>query len=709
MPLGKRTDCGDARFAGVTIPFVHDVAEGMQAELLCGFDFVVAPLVDPAHTQPALELPPGEMAAPRTRRELMLSSAQWGGQIVGRTSEWIDPDSSDRELAARSGRALAQELEWASFLGLQAVVVAAPPNLGKAVNFSRIVNRALEGLSHMALWVQLPMAPPPGPRRKKQQQQQQQQQDGTSGAGDAGAEPAAASPRDPWDDWQQLFALCERSNLLGVLLEVPADLPPAPLIRRWLGQPLKALALPTAVFGTNKRGYPVLSKAHQDLLSLGFRHGVQVVLTGGPLHRVAPAPTPPPPPPPPRAPAASSSASPAAASASDPPLPAAAAAGPAAAGAAAPGDFPIINPGEAHGLRPYWEYLCYAFRRVEDPSAAEALEAGYRDYLQAPLQPLMDNLESQTYETFEKDITKYATYQEAVRRALLDRVPEAEAAAKVTTLMVVGAGRGPLVRASIAAAGEARRLLRVWAVEKNPAAVVHIQAMVEREGWGDMVTIVKADMRTWSAPHAADILVSELLGSFGDNELSPECLDGAQRFLAPGGVSIPRSYTSFMAPVTTSKLYEACRAYKDLEHFETPYVVKLHRFYMLSPPQPVFTFEHPNTDTRIDNNRAISLTFPRAPEDGAGELHGFAGYFEAELYPGVLLSTHPPTHTPHMFSWFPIFFPLREPMLLPAGAAVEAHMWRVVGPHKVWYEWAVTRPAAGAVHNAAGRSYWVGL
>lgn len=29
----------------------------------------------------------------------------------------------------------------------------------------------------------------------------------------------------------------------------------------------------------------------------------------------------------------------------------------------------------------------------------------------------------------------------------------------------------------------------------------------------------------------ADILVSELLGSFSDNELSPECLDGAQSFL----------------------------------------------------------------------------------------------------------------------------------------------------------------------------------
>ncbi len=34
----------------------------------------------------------------------------------------------------------------------------------------------------------------------------------------------------------------------------------------------------------------------------------------------------------------------------------------------------------------------------------------------------------------------------------------------------------------------------------------------------------------------ADIFVSELLGSFGDNELSPECLDGAQYMLK--GMSI---------------------------------------------------------------------------------------------------------------------------------------------------------------------------
>eukprot|EP00879_Flechtneria_rotunda_P029089 GHRR01031354.1.p1 GENE.GHRR01031354.1~~GHRR01031354.1.p1 ORF type:complete len:118 (+),score=9.42 GHRR01031354.1:196-549(+) len=80
-----------------------------------------------------------------------------------------------------------------------------------------------------------------------------------------------------------------------------------------------------------------------------------------------------------------------------------------------------------------------------------------------------------------------------------------------------------------------------------------------------------------------------------------------------------------------------------------------------------------------------------------------------ELCAGVTLNTHPPTHTSNMFSWFPIFFPLREPMMLPAGADVVAHMWRGCGKHKVWYEWAVSEPAITPIHNPSGRSYWVGL
>lgn len=57
-----------------------------------------------------------------------------------------------------------------------------------------------------------------------------------------------------------------------------------------------------------------------------------------------------------------------------------------------------------------------------------------------------------------------------------------------------------------------------------------LQAL-EKDLWEGKVTVVSCDMREWNSPENADIVVSELLGSFGDNELSPECLDGILRFL----------------------------------------------------------------------------------------------------------------------------------------------------------------------------------
>jgi protein arginine N-methyltransferase 5 len=96
--------------------------------------------------------------------------------------------------------------------------------------------------------------------------------------------------------------------------------------------------------------------------------------------------------------------------------------------------------------------------------------------------------------------------------------------------MVVGAGRGPLVTRCLEAARRANRQVRVLAIEKNPNAYVTLQKM-NKEVWNDRVTVVWTDMREWKTEERADILVSELLGSFGDNELSPECLDGAQKLL----------------------------------------------------------------------------------------------------------------------------------------------------------------------------------
>ena len=62
-----------------------------------------------------------------------------------------------------------------------------------------------------------------------------------------------------------------------------------------------------------------------------------------------------------------------------------------------------------------------------------------------------------------------------------------------------------------------------------------------------------------------------------------------------------------------------------------------------------------------------------------------------------------------MFSWFPLYIPLRTPVVLKPGDKVSAQFWRCTSSTKVWYEWALTSPAASPIHNPNGRSYWIGL
>jgi len=149
------------------------------------------------------------------------------------------------------------------------------------------------------------------------------------------------------------------------------------------------------------------------------------------------------------------------------------------------------------------------------------------------------------------------------------------------------------------------------------------------------------------------------------------------------------------------------QAYDDLEHFETPFVAKLHRFTPLAEPQAVFTFHHPNKSEHIDNSRCCQLSFEASAHPGI--CHGFAGYFDAVLYKQVHLSILPSTHTPNMSSWFPIYFPIQQPVQLLADQPLELGVWRCGANHKVWYEWCVTYPQCSGIHNPNGRSYFVGL
>jgi len=273
-------------------------------------------------------------------------------------------------------------------------------------------------------------------------------------------------------------------------------------------------------------------------------------------------------------------------------------------------------------------------------------------------------------------------------------------------LMVWGAGRGPLVRASLQAAKRANFHIKLYAVEKNPNAVVTLKNMHHDLGWGEDVVIIDSDMRVWDAPEKADIVVSELLGSFGDNELSPECLDGAQKFMSDTAISIPSEYTSYLAPISSSKLYNEVKSFNQQSHFETAYVVKVHNVHQLAESKECFTFKHPNWTLNFDNNRYRILKFSA---EESSTLHGLVGYFDATLYKDVHISINPANFSTGMFSWFPLFFPFRHPVYVEKNADIEVHMWRHVGPKKVWYEWCLGNPTPSPIHNVNGRSYWIGL
>ncbi|XP_059471345.1 protein arginine N-methyltransferase 5 [Neocloeon triangulifer] len=616
---------------GLDYSAVPDIELCLRMSSQAGYDFMCAPIFHPRMRREMKE-PNVHKSRPTnlTRPDFVLTSNDWNRLIVGKFSPWIDVDSEDPVIKEHSELVLQQEMDYFSHLGLPIMMFRLKGT--NHVNLARhMYNRFINSHFNCTSWVVVPLESPT-----------------TSAISYYRSDVSAETPtEDTWEWWNVFRSVANYNKHLIVALELSADIPSAAKVERWLGEPVKCVIIPTSIFLTNKKGYPVLSKAHQELVKSFAKLNVQMIIQGNKRHE---------------------------------------------------------------DMNFYVVYLGHLYKSfsVDDPLQCNG--QGYEDFLQCPLQPLMDNLESQTYEVFEKDPVKYNLYQKAIYHAMLDMVPVELKDQKTLTVMVVGAGRGPLVRATLNAAKLSDRRVHIYAVEKNPNAVVTLLAQKEAM-WGDKVTVISSDMRQWNPEEKADIIVSELLGSFGDNELSPECLDGVQHLLKESGISIPQSYTSYITPMQSSKLHNDASEYPDktkhpLAHFETPYVVNLQNIYNLAPIQPLFTFDHPNKDKVIDNRRWKKLHFEITKNC---VVHGFAGFFSCVLYKDVIMSIAPHNHSPGMFSWFPIYFPIKEPVHIRNGDKLEVHFWRMCNDKKVWYEWCIAGPVPVPIHNPGGRSYFIGL
>ncbi|QRW18045.1 protein arginine N-methyltransferase 5 [Rhizoctonia solani] len=535
------------------------------------------------------------------RDEVNIMRNDQAEHVIGFISDWLELDSQIEGVRYDSEIALRQELQYASYLGISNVILP-PPRRGQEITtYARAVKDCLTS-SAVSPYMSLSVRIPVCDIPPE---------DGNAAKGVSDYEDELSAT---WQMWNTIRMVCGPTQRVSVALDLTPALPASSgVLARWSAEHVQHLILPATTFIPNGKGYPVLPKLTQGFLRDLFKNRPNIILskTQASLHNLG-------------------------------------------------------------GELAYIQYVRHlektspfnVARDAPDGLTVESFGRGYEDYLQAPLQPLMDNLASMTYEVFEKDPVKYRQYEQAVYRALLDQSPES-----TTIICVAGAGRGPIVSNCIRAVERSGRDARIYAIEKNPSAFVTLQGRKARE-WPDFVHIKFGDMRTVQLPEPVDILVSELLGSFGDNELSPECLDGAMRLLKPEGISIPASYTAYLAPISASRLYnDPSGLLRETKGAETPYVVMLHAINTLSGDeedkhprcgpkiQDCWTFEHPRkivldpqalpggkTDpmdaspvaTALrEANEEIGLPVPSSAVHVLGVLTPFVSYYKLAVTPVI--------------------------------------------------------------------------
>jgi protein arginine N-methyltransferase 5 len=347
---------------GYRSPHVGDINDTINAADMADHkaEFVVVPLFhnrlrrEPS-TSPVLR------TGPRTRSDRELSCRDWSMKVLGEISSWIDLCSPDKALASAAECAFKEEVAWASHLSLQAVLCPMPRYtvVGQVSNYARCLQQCFPMSPYMQYWIRIPILKPLISSK-------------------SGAPGQFDESDDGWQLWNHLRTLSGHSHRVAVALELSNDLPQRnddgtereydfdmAAVCRWCAEIVKAVIIPTHIFLTNKRGFPVLSKSMQSVMNLLLKSKIHVIFTGKPSH-----------------------------STPDTGIP---------------------------SYAPYTQYLQFLRTKLRElMSEEEKSMQPYNDTLQSPLQPLMDNLEAQTYETFERDTIKYTQYEAAIAAALVE-------------------------------------------------------------------------------------------------------------------------------------------------------------------------------------------------------------------------------------------------------------------------------------------------
>ena len=608
-------------------------------------------------------------------------------QYIGLVSSFLELDSSEVDVRELSLQVLQHELEYANFVGIRQVIVAPPKRLNTLHYYAQSLARVFDQFGERCptVSISLPLF-------------------------------EDSDPLSTWELWNTIRKMCRYAGKLSVSLALPRQRTPGYVLERWLSEPVTCLLISASVFTTNQYNYPVLNRFNQHLITAFQRvngsasqFGELAILLHGMEKYV---------------------------------------------------DKLCVGPSQ------YLEYINYLLKKGDNLIAMENSDANLdsnsksnpiangngngngngnanashaffsmEPRVMPPLLPHCEDLSNAVYQTFERDAVKYEQYERAIAMAVSDILMENSSrwrGSNEIVILVAGAGRGPLVDKTFKVLDTLRVTnFRLLAIEKNPHALLYLQKR-NFEHWDNRVEITMCDIREWDDHVKVDLCISELLGSFGCNELSPECLAPIEQFHSkPSTRFIPQSYSSYAAPVSSPILYQSL-SQRGRQYLEQPSVIHHIPYCQTSSRiNEIWNFTHSHEE-RLSQFNKTSVSHFRVKHKS--EIHGIVGYFIATLYADITLSTVPdgsilktlqdqenstiensrnhngssstPTkgnHTENMRSWSPIFFPLKEPLFLNDDTEVELFMSRNNNKDKVWYEWSascfVYLVSSSDVHN----------
>jgi protein arginine N-methyltransferase 1 len=221
----------------------------------------------------------------------------------------------------------------------------------------------------------------------------------------------------------------------------------------------------------------------------------------------------------------------------------------------------------------------------------------------------------------------------------------------------------------------------------------------------DRITFIREHSLTADLPERADVVVGDQIGRFGfEAGVFEYFADARNRFLKPGGITIPNRVELIAAPVESDEMWLSV----DFWHTapmgfdvspgskiarNTGYPVKYEPSNLLGPCSALASLD-PGMKAPTPVRARGDMTVQRR-----GTLHGLGGWFSAQLSPSVVMSNSPVSS--ERINRSNVFFPLEEPVAVVPGDRVDLSM--EIGIHDVMVRWEATVRDAGGDLKASSR------